>query len=246
MNQSFNVERPFMNRRIAVVAAVLVALSAVAAQASNIQLTINFVPGSPATAGTWTATASSVDAQNLGLASYSLDIIGTDGISIQKMATASQTNPTPNTIYTLFRTTGTASGQSLINLGASQDTIGAASNNDDSGLRFGDTLLTQANGTFKGPIPPGGALLIAQGRYTNAGQGGNITAQLSAGTFFNLMPTNYDVNDTVPPAGSSQGTQAAQQVLPNTKQIPAVPEPAALLLAGIGSFGLIALRRRYR
>ena len=160
--------------------------------------------------GTWTAYAQLNDLNNLGIASFSIDILATGGITLAKAATTSQTNQGPNPPFSLFRTTGTltsGNGNSLTSITGSQDNIGAASNNDDSGLVYGYGEFGVANGTFVGQVTGKGLLPLATGRWTNSGSGGTIFASVTPGSFFGLFPNNWDANDSPSPAGSAKHNQ---------------------------------------
>jgi hypothetical protein len=76
-------------------------LGAAVSQATNVQLYLNVNQA----AGTWTVSAQTTDAQSLGIADFSLDVVGGGGITIQKAATASQTNQAPNPPFTVFKKT---------------------------------------------------------------------------------------------------------------------------------------------
>ncbi len=79
---------------------------------------------------------------HLGSRAIAVDIDGTAGATDNaialKTATVSQTNPTTNPPYALFRTNGTAASPNVTGIGGSQDTISAFTNNDPTVLRFGD------------------------------------------------------------------------------------------------------------
>lgn len=214
--------------------------------AAIVDLHLSVTP-STSTTGTWTVTADlgANSSGDLGLASFGLDVNGsstTQGISIQKAAIVFQTNPTHNPPYSLFRTTGTIAGPNLTQIFASQDTVSAANNIDSSGLEFGDGLLAPVTSSIYGLIPARGPITIAAGRYTINGAGffdpqSLIVPQVSPGTFFNLFPSNYAVDDgngDMPPAGTVLFTQATTSVI----LVPA-PEPSSLILLVIGSIGLI-------
>src|SRR5262245_26160583 len=79
---------------------------------------------------TWAVAAVSSDLQNLGIAAIAIDVLGGGGISVLKAANPSDTNQSPAGYFSLFRTTGTISGQNLVNIFASQDTITAADSFD--------------------------------------------------------------------------------------------------------------------
>jgi hypothetical protein len=239
MNLLFSFERPKMIRRVFLASCALF-LSASVANATNVNLglTINQA------AGTWAVTASTADASSLGLASFALDVVGNGGITIQKAASASTTVAAPNPPFALFRNTGTVNGSTLGGIGASQDTVSALNNNDPTVLKFGLGNTTDVTSSTYGVAAAGGALTIAQGRFT--GTTGSITAQLTPGSFFNLFPMNYAVDDGTgnanpPPAGTSASTVAATIVNPIT--VP-VPEPASLFLMACSGLGLVAVARR--
>src|SRR5262249_5505117 len=129
MNQSFNVERPFMFKRVFLVALAIVALGAVTSYATNVQLTAT----ADNAAGTWQVSMTMADAQNLGLSSFSIDVMGTNGANILRAQTVANTNGSPNPPFLSLRTNGTVSGSNVLGIAASQDVISAVNNVDDSG-----------------------------------------------------------------------------------------------------------------
>ena len=151
------------------VASLLVGVSAAYATSVTLSLTTTD-PTQPS--GTFAVFETTSDAQNLGIASSSVDITTTGGLTLAKAATAAQTNQLPNPPFSLFRTTGTlstGSANSLTSITGSQDNIGAASNNDDSGLVYGEGVSGTINGTFVGQVTGKGLLEVASGRWTNSG-----------------------------------------------------------------------------
>ena len=233
-----------------VTAAVVIWFATDRAQASTVQLQLS-TSDPTQTSGTWTVTALLSDNQSLGTAAVSIDVLGSPGVTVLRAANGIQTLQVSNPPYSLFRSTGTLIVPNLTGITAAQDTITAANNNDPSILRFGDGLLSTASGQVYGVIPPSGPLTLATGRWTTSGFG-TIRAVLTPGSFFNLFPLNYAVDDgngtgSPPPPGTVQNTPFAANVLSSqTIHIGALdmPEPASVVLFLFGSAGLLAISRR--
>ena len=191
-----------MSRTTSIVVAALALLSVTAAHATNVALSLTTSDPSLAS-GTWAVFAQTSDLANLGIASYSIDVVATVGVSLAKTATVSQTNQGPNPPFSLFRTTGTltsGNGNSLTSITGAQDNISAASNNDDSGLVYGYGEIGPVNGQFVGAVSGKGLFEIATGQWTST-SGGNIVARVTPGAFIGLFPQNWDANDVPSPAG---------------------------------------------
>ena len=152
-----------------------------ATDATDALLYISTIPdsGNPST-GTWTVSASlgSNPDGDLGLTSFSLDVDGLGGVSIQKASPVSSTNQSPNPPFTLFRSTGTISGQNLLAITAAQDIVTAAQNFDSTILGFGYGLLAPVSSPVYGLIAALGPVTLATGRYTE-NSFGSITASVS-------------------------------------------------------------------
>jgi hypothetical protein len=159
-----------------------------------------------------------------GLASFSIDVIGAGGATVN-----TSVNKAPRVIdfngagdnsgFALFRTNGSTSGTSKVDIRASQDTT----QTDPGFFIFGV-------GTTAPYLP----VLLASGAYT--GTVGTLTAQLHPGNSFNLFPAGFQ------PGGS---TVAATSVIPGTANL-AVPEPATCVLAALGGIMALTIRRRRR
>jgi len=159
-----------------------------------------------------------------GLASFSIDVIGAGGATVN-----TSVNKAPRVIdfngngdnsgFALFRTNGTTSSTSKLDLRASQDTT----QTDPGFFIFGV-------GTTAPYLP----VLLASGAYT--GTVGTLTAQLHPGNSFNLFPADFE------PGGS---TVAATSVIPGSANL-AVPEPATCVLAALGGIMALTIRRRRR
>src|SRR5262245_16671723 len=161
---------------------------------------------------TWTVTATSSDNLNLGIAAFSIDLVGSGGISILPMPLASQTLCVGAQPFSLFRCAGIINGTSLTNIHASQDVIGAAMAGSDSLLEFGGGLTGTAAGTFIGEVASRGALTLATGRYIDSGSGGTIMASLTPGAFINLLPLNYDASASADAKGAMHAAPTAAHV----------------------------------
>src|SRR5262245_2875142 len=245
-----------MIRRSLIAATALFSIGAVMCQASTVSLSLQPVAGNTPTAGAFNVFAQVNDLQNLGIASVSWDVQSTGDIVLAKAATVGNTNGAPNPPFLLFRTTGTlgaAPAHSLTGITGAQDTVGAANNNDGSGLGYGygETGSVQSTFTPPGPQSGKGDMLLGQFRYTQSasGLGGQITVGVTPGSFFGLFPINWmvDYDPAGPaPAGSSQSAMAATGVTASAPAIipAAVPEPAAVVLMCLGAMGVVAGRRR--
>jgi hypothetical protein len=234
-------------RKYIVAITLTLAASSSAARATNVQLTLT-VTNPVLTAGTWTVTATLSDNQTLGIASFSIDVIGvpdpggTGTVTIQQAADPAQTLKVSNPPYSVFRSNGVLQPPSLKQINASQDTVTAAESHNSSNLRFGDGLLTPATSPAFGLIPAGGPLVLATGQWSVTGGGGAIHAELTPAAYFTLFPLNYAPDD-----GGAVNTVFATTVL-NSQAIfvgNPVPEPASLVSMVLGSVGLIAVVRRH-
>jgi hypothetical protein len=219
-----------------------------AAQATNVQLNLTVNE----TTSTWTVAAVASDAQQLGLASWSIDVNGIGGVSIQKASTAAQTNQAPFNVFSQLRTTGTISGSNLVDIQAAQDYVDAVNNNDDSGASGGTALVygygfngtasgqyTSNNYGIPGSVVGQGPIVLAMGRYTGdifLDGPGEIIAMVTPGRSFNFFPLNWDPNNF-----PTQGTTNLVSVV-----VFSTPEPASLVLLGLGGLGIAAFVRRCR
>ena len=199
--------------------------TATIAYATNVQLTLT--SSDPAdTTGTWQVTATLSDNQTLGIAAFSIDVVGVPDssgtIAIQQAATVSQTLQVSNPPYSQSLSTGTVSGSSLLGIAASQDLVTAANNYDPEILRFGDGLASPATSPVYDVVPPGGPLVLARGRWVTRGYGGSLYAQVTPASGFSLFPLNYAVDDgsgnlIPPPPGTVQNAISAGVVSSSAK-----------------------------
>src|SRR5262245_57530865 len=223
--------------------------------ASDVQL--HLITSDPTqSSGTWTVTADLTDNQSLGIASFSIDVLGSSapggsGVTVLPAAIASQTLQVSNPPYSLFRANGTVAAPNLVRINASQDTISAAESHDPSLLRFGDGLPTDAMSSLYGTVIHGGSIELATGRWTASGTGGSMRVSLTPGAFFNLFPLNYGVDDGTgqfhsPPGSAVQSTIAASAVSQTTYIGALVPEPGSIILIALGSAGFVMTTRARR
>ena len=233
MKPFFNLERHSMIKKILLAGCAFALLGCATSWATNVNLALTVDQA----AKTWTVKATLSDAQSLGLGSFSVDVQGTGGISILRATPAAQTNKSP-TEFNSLRSGGIVSGTNVTGIAGGQDAIGAVNNQDDSVLKYGYALPTNATGQFVGPVTGLGEITLASGPYT--GTGGAITVVPTPATFFTMFPTTWDANAT--PPGSSQSQIAATTVVPATVNI--VPEPASIILMGLAGLGIVVGARR--
>jgi hypothetical protein len=243
-----------MIRRFFLAGVAFLTLGAAACWATNVSFSLTTTTDAGGTSGTWTVAASLGDNQVLGIASFSLEVDGSQGaVALKASGTSSNTPPTllaPNPPYSVFRNNGTATSPKVTSIAASQDTVTAATTNDPTVLRFGDGLLTNATSTVYGSITHGGAITLASGKWTvPAGTIGDLQAIVTPGSFFNLYPLNYAVDDghgtnSPPPAGTTTAVVAGTVIPGALVPVGTVPEPATLVLMAFGGLGLAYAARR--
>jgi hypothetical protein len=195
----------------------LLAISRAVSEAAivNLDLQVN------QTAKTFSVFATINDSTFDGLASFQIDLLGSGGASLTSAALPTSLrgfNATlgESTGFTQFRFTGTASGSNITGFRASQDTVGSLAND-----------LVIRNFGIGTPVQ------IATGSYT--GTVGTLTAQLSPGFFFNLLPDNWS---------GPGGTVAATAVNSSSFTLTAIPEPSTVACAGLLVVGLFWKNRR--
>jgi hypothetical protein len=202
--------------------AVLTVMCFAAERASATDVLLHLSTSDPTqTSGTWTVTATLSDNQSLGIASFSIDVIGSSGVTAQKASgTSSDIPPTllvPNPPYSINRTGGTLNAPNVTGITGAQDIRSAVYYVDPSFIRFGDGLLADAvSPVYHSTITHRGPLTLATGRWTASGTGGTIQAIVSPGSGINLFPLNFAVDDGTggpPPAGSVQNVPFASNVV---------------------------------
>jgi len=229
-----------MRRGIIHLVAVLgiLGLMTTGAQAAIVTLTVNFTPAANTATGTWRVFAQASTNDNAGIADFSIDVLGTAGITI---ATSTQNSPriTFNgdgdfAGFSQFRANGTPPGTGM---GAAQDVLGFA----DPGqivqgvgqqaflADFASNGGASANIAF--PIQ------LASGVYNNNGAGGLINAIVHPGGFIDVL------NGTGKGTWVGPANVSAAQVVPGTVAI-VVPEPASLALLSLGMLGALGRRRQ--
>ena len=157
-----------------------------------------------------------------GLASFKIDVLGSGGVSVTSGVLAAPRvfdgsfNGGDFKGFSLFRTSATISGTNALTIGASQDTVSSLAN--DATIR---------NFGISSPV------ILATGAYT--GLEGALTARLTPGNLFNLLPDNW--------VGPSS-TIAATSVVSDTFTLTAIPEPSTVAFAGLLCVGVIFKNRR--
>jgi hypothetical protein len=207
-----------------------------ACEAATVTLSVQ-VSDAFATSGTWEAYAQVFGTDNVGLASFNLDVTGSGGISITSSqvrapATLSRIDPFTSAGLSEIRRNGTNGLQ----ITAAQPVFTNEPNRviEGIGLVPGSADFTADGGLS---ISWGMPALIASGTYSNDGRGGSITAAVHPGSFFQLL-AKVNGDHWMGPGNVLNATTVA----PGSIVTP-VPEPTAAVVIGAGVFVACLARR---
>jgi len=210
------------------------------AQAAVVTLTMTFTPSASSTTGTWRVFGSDSLNDNAGIADYALSLGRTGGITI-----TSSTQNGPRVAddgngnvagFGSFRSNGTLG----VGMTSAQDVIGFQDPIDVIQGVGQHAFIADfsSNGTGGGTANIAFPVLLASGGYANDGTGGTITANVTPGSFINVL------NGTGFGTWQGPANVSGAQVVPGGVSIPAVPEPATIGLLAVGMIGFLGRRRQ--
>lgn len=225
------------NKSVVLVAALAVAMTGGVAVGSTIDLSLSVDAG----AGTWDlfATIGTDDGDTAGIAGMSVDVSGSNGLSVD-----SSSNELPKVTETadfsnfftkgfkLFTNDGACAGGSCDGMGGAQDNVSnsdGGSGNDAiiRGIGLGEVTVT--NGLLPDKVITN-PVLVATGTFSGLG---DITASGDPSSAL-LLPANT-------PQGATFATLSPSAV--NAASVNVIPEPATAALVALSGIALIIRRR---